>query len=119
MSATPTPIIRELAQVIAMIDRGRFARSANEALREAIESVRAQPGEKGKAEITLKLEVAVQGDMIQFKPKLIAKLPDGEHFAPLVLWDHDGGLSTQHPSQLGMFDDVNQRDTAHPKAAGA
>jgi hypothetical protein len=101
------PVIRSLSQVIGMIDRGAFQKSADEALREAIESVRAQPGEKGKATITLEMEVAVQGEMIQFKPKLKCKLPDGQSFAPLVLWDHDGGLTAQHPSQMGMFEDVN------------
>ena len=96
-------LIRRFSEMIGLIQRGQFERSLDEGLRECLETLRSQPGEKGKATITIDLVIAVQGDMVQISPKLKVKLPEGEGFTPLMLWDHDGALSTQHPNQFSMF----------------
>lgn len=96
-------LIRRFSEVIAMIDRGKLEQSANEAIREALETLGNQPGEKGKATITVSLEFIYEKGLVNIKPKLTAKLPDGDVFSPLVLWEHEGALSAQHPSQIDMF----------------
>lgn len=100
----PANLIRRFSEIIAMFDRGRLEASANEAIAEALETLKNQPGEKGKATITLSIEFAYEKGLVNLKPKLTAKLPEGETFSPLVLWEHDGALSTQHPSQFDMFE---------------
>lgn len=112
-------LIRRFSEVLGMIDRGKLEASLNEALRESLETIRAQPGEKGKATITLTVEVAAQGEMVQLKPKLTVKLPEGGGYAPLVLWDHEGALTAQHPNQLSMFTGPREAPAAEeaPKAA--
>lgn len=103
MSDQSPRVVRRFSEVLSLIDRGRFEQSLNEAMREAVEAIRAQPGEKGKATITLEIGIAAQGDMMQVSPKLKVKLPEGDTFTPLVLWDYEGGFSLQHPSQIDMF----------------
>jgi hypothetical protein len=112
-------IIRRFTEMLALIDKGKLERTLDDSLREALETLRAQPGEKGKAEINLNLTVAVQNDMVQIVPKLKMKLPEGEVFAPLTVWDHDGGLSMQHPSQISMFREVDKEEGDVQKATTA
>lgn len=96
-------LIRRFSEILGLIDRGRFETSLNDAMREAIEAIRAQPGEKGKASIKIEMEIAAQGEMMQIKPKLVVKLPEGASYTPLVLWDYEGSFTAQHPSQIDMF----------------
>lgn len=96
-------LIRRFSEILSLIARGQFEASLNDAMREAVEAIRAQPNEKGKANIKIELEIAAQGDMMQIKPKLVVKLPEGESYQPLVLWDYEGAFSVQHPSQIDMF----------------
>lgn len=98
-------LIRRFSEMIALVDRGKFERSLDEGIRECLEAIRAQPGEKGKATMSIELNIAAQGEMVQITPKLKVKLPEGEAFVPLVLWDFEGQLSTQHPNQFSMFKD--------------
>lgn len=103
MSDPNARLIRRFSEILGLIDRGRFETSLNDAMREAVEAIRAQPGEKGKANIKIELEIAAQGEMMQIKPKLVVKLPEGSGYTPLVLWDYEGAFSVQHPSQIDMF----------------
>lgn len=111
-------LVRRFSEVVGLIDRGRFENSLNDALREAVEAIRAQPGEKGKATIDISIEIAAQGEMMQVKPKLKVKLPEGEAFSPLVLWDYEGAFSLQHPSQLDIFQ-PREAPAAEAKVAAA
>jgi hypothetical protein len=113
-----TGLIRRLADVLSMADRGRFEASCNEALTEALESLKQDPSGKGTADIVISLKIAMKNEMVQISPALKCKLPDGKSFAPLVLWEHEGALSTQHPHQIGMFDKGDDKVTALPQAGG-
>lgn len=101
-----------------MIDRGKLEASANEAIREALETLAAQPGSKGKATVTVSIEIGYDKGLVNIKPKLTAKLPEGDVFTPLVLWEHDGALSAQHPSQIDMFQPREAAATPAKVAAG-
>jgi hypothetical protein len=113
-------LVRRFTEVLGLIARGEFVQSCDEAMRNAVEAIRAQPGEKGKAHISIDIEIAAQGEMMQVKPKLKVKLPEGDVFTPLVLWDHEGAFSLQHPSQIDMFQPrAVKTDGAEQKAAVA
>jgi hypothetical protein len=116
-------LIRRFSEMIGLVERGAFERSLDEGIRECLEAIRSQPGEKGKASMHIELHIAAQGEMVQIVPKLKVKLPEGEAFTPLVLWDVDGQLSTQHPSQFSMFKEKEGnveplKPTTNPLAAG-
>jgi hypothetical protein len=114
-------LVRRFVEILGLIARGDFERSLDDGMRKAVEAIRAQPGEKGKAMINISIEIAAQGEMMQVKPKLTMKLPEGDVFTPLVLWDHEGAFSLQHPSQIDMFQAPRavKTDSAEPKAAVA
>lgn len=118
-TTSPPRLVRRFTEIVSLIDRGKLESSANEALREALETLENQPGEKGKATITLSLEITLNKGMVQIKPKLTAKLPEGELFSPLVVWTHDGALSLQHPSQLDIFAPKVAGEKPTDKAAAA
>jgi hypothetical protein len=116
--ATANPrLVRSYTDIIGLIDRGKLLQSANEAIREALETLENQPSEKGKATITLALEFTFEKGMVQVKPKLTAKLPEGETFSPLVVWTHEGALSLEHPSQIDLFRGPRAAPAEQPKAA--
>lgn len=98
-------IIRRVVDLIAMTERGAYARRLDADLSKCIDALQAQQGGKGTAQITIKIDIAAQGDMIQIavdhgEPKL----PRGPKAPPLMLWAVDGQLSTQHPNQHAMFE---------------
>ena len=107
-------LIRRFSEMIGLIQRGDFERSLDEGIRECLEAIRAQPNEKGKATMTITLQIAAQGEMVQIAPKLAVKLPEGDTFTPLVLWDYEGQLSTQHPNQFSMFKDKEKAGNVEP-----
>lgn len=100
---TDARLVRRFSEVVSLIDRGKLETACNEAMREALTALSERPDQKGKATIKLELEVSLQGELTQIKPKLTVKLPEGGAFAPLVVWQHEGALSLQHPSQIDMF----------------
>jgi len=100
MSARP---IRRFLELVGLLDRGNFAAACDEQLAETISTLESTPAQKGKATITITIDVTYEKGLINVRPSLKAKLPEGEAFGSTVLWAHDGALSTQHPSQTDMF----------------
>lgn len=96
-------LIRRFSEVLALLSRGTFETACNAAVQEAIETLEAQPGEKGKAKVTIELDIAYQKGMVTLTPHLKSKLPESADFGQDVLWTHEGALSTQHPSQIDLF----------------
>jgi hypothetical protein len=82
----------------------------------AIASLENQPTEKGSATITLTVTLNFESGRLDIKPSVKSKLPEEKSFAGTPFWSHDGGLSTQHPSQADMFGprdaEERQRETA-------
>jgi hypothetical protein len=109
-------LIRRFTEMLGLLDRGKFESKLNTALNEAIDSLETQPAEKGKATLTLTLNLAYQGGMLQVLPEIKSKLPEADKSGPTMFWTHEGALSTQHPQQIDLEETI--RD-ATPKASAA
>jgi hypothetical protein len=99
----PVRTIRKFDEMLGLLSRGKFAEKCDEALTHAIETLEQLPGEKGKATITLKIELAYQNGRLDINPDVKSKLPEGDKFSATPFWTYEGGLSVQHPSQIDMF----------------
>jgi len=110
-------LIRRFSEVLALLDRGNFEQKVNEAVTDALETLGSQASEKGKATITIAMDLTFDKGMVQIKPTLKSKLPEAESFSPTVLWVHDGAFSTQHPSQTDMFSDSDKSERATASTA--
>jgi hypothetical protein len=106
--------IRNFDEMLKLLNRGRFAEKCDKALTEAIETLEQLPGEKGRAKITVVIDIAYQAGRLDINPDVKSKLPDEDKFSSTCFWTHEGGLSVQHPSQIDMFAgprDASPRDT--------
>jgi hypothetical protein len=99
-------LIRSFAETLGLLDRGAFVSKCNNALTEAIENLEGQPSEKGKATITVTLDLTYDKGMLQVLPSLKSKLPEAERSAATIFWAHEGALSTQHPSQIDLEESI-------------
>lgn len=114
----PSRLIRRFSEILGLLDRGQFEAKCSEAVAEAIESLKGQPGEKGKATVTVSLEIAFDQGLVNIKPSLKSKLPEARTFASTVLWaTEDGALSAQHPSQVDLEDHIRKVTTPTPQLA--
>lgn len=95
--------IRRIADVLGLLNRGRFVEKCDEHLATAIETLEALPDEKGTAKITIEITVAYQAGRVDIRPAVKLKLPDEKAFTETPFWTAEGGLSVQHPSQSDMF----------------
>lgn len=100
MSTTP---IRRFIGMLEMLNRGRFIEKCDEHLVEAIRMLEALPNERGRAAITLSINIAFESGRIEIVPQVKSKLPEDKAFPGTPFWTHDGALSVQHPSQTDMF----------------
>lgn len=96
-------LIRKFVEVLGLLDRGRFEDACNEALTDAVGALEQLPKEKGKATITVTLELTYEKGLFNVLPVVKTKLPEGDAFGRTPFWGHEGALSTQHPSQIDMF----------------
>lgn len=110
-------LIRRFTETLSLLDRGAFESKCNAALTEALDNLVNQPTEKGKASISVTLDLTYDKGMLQVMPSLKSKLPEAERSGATIFWPHEGALSTQHPSQIDLEDAI--RDTAAPKTAVA
>ncbi|MFC3693097.1 hypothetical protein [Chenggangzhangella methanolivorans] len=112
--------IRKFFQLLGLIERNRFEQACDEALAKSIEALQVAPEGKGKATITLTVEIAVQKEMINVVPKIVVKLPDDKAFrgTPFFLWE--GEITTQHPNQMDMLEPrevgASRHEPAHERA---
>lgn len=95
--------IRRFTDMLGLLSRGRFVEKCDEHLQAAIESLENLPTEKGTATITLTVTLNFESGRMDIKPSVKSKLPEEKSFAGTPFWSHEGGLSTQHPSQADMF----------------
>ncbi|MFC3693391.1 hypothetical protein [Chenggangzhangella methanolivorans] len=109
--------IRNFLELVGILQRGVVAEKLNEALATTVETLQALPGGKGKAVITLTVEVACDQDRIDVLPAIKCKLPEDKAFARTPFWAFEGALSTQHPSQMDMWG--APRDATAPRAEPA
>lgn len=111
-------IIRHVVDLIKMTDRGAYSRRLDADLTKCIDTLTALHEGKGKATITLKIDIVSQNGLMQVtvdhdEPKL----PRGPKSPPLMLWAVDGQLSTQHPNQHAMtFEGANVAPINTPPA---
>jgi len=97
--------------MLGLLDRGQFVPKLNAALTEALETLASQPNEKGKASLTLKIDLTYEKGMVQIVPSINSKLPESDKSGPTILFEHDGALSTQHPSQIDLEEHLREVKT--------
>lgn len=95
--------IRSFAEMIGLLNQGRFAEKCDEHLTGALETLAALPGEKGTATLTLTITFNYDSGRIDIKPAVKSKLPEEKAFGGTPFWTYEGGLSVQHPSQIDLF----------------
>lgn len=117
MAARP---IRNLLQLLGLVERGDFAVACNEHLTKALETLSEQPKGEGKATITITLEIVSKKGLTNVTPKVASKLPEGQTFGSTPFWIVEDGLSTQHPDQMDMLAprpvDGRREEPAHERA---
>ena len=95
--------IRTLSELLGLLDRGRVGEALDEHMRQLIKALEDLPSEKGKARLTLDIDVAFQGGQFSILPSIKMKLPQGKAFNPTTLWASQGEFSVQHPNQVDLF----------------
>lgn len=109
-------LIRRFTETLSLLDRGSFESKCNAALTDALETLASQPTEKGKASVTITLDLAYDKGMVQVVPSIKSKLPEADRSGATIFWAHEGSLSTQHPLQHDLEDSIRE---ATPKTAVA
>jgi hypothetical protein len=95
--------IRNLDQLIGLLNKGRFAEKCDEELLRVMEALAELPGEKGKAKITIEITIARDHELVNVVPVVKAKLPETGTFSATPFWEDGGALSVEHPNQRDMF----------------
>lgn len=105
--------IRRFTDVLGLLSRGKFAEKCDEHFEEAIRALEALPTEKGSATINLAITLNFDSGRLDIKPSIKSKLPEEKAFSGTPFWTHEGGVSTQHPSQADMFGprDAGERES--------
>lgn len=111
--------IRRFADMLGLLNRGRFVEACDEHLTKAIETLEALPSESGTATITVTVTVAYEGGRLEIKPKVQSKLPESKAFAGTPFWAYEGGLSVQHPSQMDLLAGPREATDPARERAGA
>lgn len=96
-------VFRRFIDIVGLLNRGAFAERCDAHLADAIATLDQLPEEKGKATITVTLDLVFEGGRIDVRPAVKSKLPETRAFSPTAFWSHEGAMSVQHPSQFDMF----------------
>lgn len=104
-------VIRDYRTVIELVARGRLVERLDEQIRDVLEALEASDDEKAKASLTVTLSFQRMADRTDVHGACKVVLPPDLPLPSLTLFNVEGGLSLQHPSQLDMF--------AGPRDAGA
>ncbi|MBO9457941.1 MULTISPECIES: hypothetical protein [Stappiaceae] len=104
--------IRNLGELIGLLNRGRFVEKCNEELERVMMALEDLPEQKGKAKITLEITIARQQELVNITPVVKAKLPESGTFSATPFWESDGALSVEHPNQRDMFAGPRKADPA-------
>lgn len=97
------PIVRRFTDLLGVLNRGRFTEKCDQHLASMMEQLEALPEQKGKATLTVTIEVAYQEGRLEVRPAVKSKLPEEKGFTGTPFWSVGGGFSVQHPSQSDMF----------------
>lgn len=96
--------LTQATEILGHLQRGDVAAMASAEIRDTIKSLQdaAGPKRKVKGSVTIKLNFEVQGQSIAIDPEITSKRPRIEHGKSMYFITGDGGISTEHPQQLGM-----------------
>jgi hypothetical protein len=96
--------IHRFTDLIGLLNRGHFVEKCDEHLQKTIAHLESLPDRKGTATITITLTCDFMDGQTNVTPAVKSKLPEEKGgFNATPFWSHDGGFSTQHPSQFDMF----------------
>lgn len=97
--------VRQYTDIIARIERGDAAHDLTMEIAKVLESLRdaAGPKSKAKGSVTLKLEFAVEGQVVEIAADISSKMPKLKRARTVMFLTADGQLSDEHPDQPDMF----------------
>lgn len=99
--------ITQATDVLAILEDGEFAHEATNEIQTVLAKLRdmAPPKGKGvKGSVTIKLAFDVTGNQVEIAAALESKTPKATRGRSFFFVRPDGALSTEHPSQMAMFD---------------
>lgn len=105
--------IRDVTQLIGMMERGDLAAALNEELREVITGCQDAAGGKGtaKGKLSLVLAVEVKGDTLTLEGEIVSKPPKIKRRSSTYFVGANGEILTEHPQQVDMFPrDARERE---------
>jgi len=97
-------LIRSFAEAAGLMSRGAFNDKVDADLKRVVKALEELgPEGKGKARITVKLDLSYVAGQFSITPSVEAKMPADKGFPPTAFWSVDGALTVEHPSQIDMF----------------
>ena len=99
--------ITQATDILAILEDGDFAHEATTEIENVLSKLRDLAPPKGKAvkgSVTIKLGFEVVGNQVEIAAALESKTPKATRGRSFFFVRADGALSTEHPSQISMFD---------------
>jgi hypothetical protein len=109
--------IRDAQTIIGMLEGGEVAASLGTEITETLAKLKelcgGNPKAKVKGNVTLKINLAVEGSTVTIDAEIDSKRPKPVRGSSFYWVMDDGSLSTEHPQQTDMFSgkprDVSER----------
>lgn len=101
MAARP---IREVKELLGLLESGKLAPALNAELRKALLHLMelSADGRKVAGTVTLDLKLSVSGKEVEFFPTIKSKLPNPPRGRSFFWLTDNGEISTEHPTQVAM-----------------
>lgn len=108
-----TRIIRDFRTLVELVARGRLVEKLDREVGELLAALDAA-GDDGKASLTLTLTLQRVGDKTDVRAAVKTAPPADKPLPAATLFNAEGGLSLQHPSQIDLF--AGPRDASSKQA---
>ena len=105
-----TRVIRDFRTITELIARGRLVEKLDAQILNLIEALEDSDDDKSKASLQLTLTFQRIGEKTDIRATYKATPPPDKPLPAVTLFNVEGGLSLQHPSQIDMF--AGPRDAA-------
>lgn len=102
--------IKDATVMLGMLEDGQLMRDFSASISDTLRTLREQAGARDslKGSVTLVINLSVQGDTVEIEPTLSAKTPPPKR-GKSFFWTIGDDLSTEHPRQTNLFEDVNAK----------
>ncbi|MDJ0403967.1 hypothetical protein QNA23_10780 [Rhodococcus erythropolis] len=103
MSDKETPVVREFADIIKELDRGRVHNELGDRLHELIAAAQ-DTGKGGSITLTIGVVPDSKTQMLRFATKVVGKMPAAARAESLFFVDKNGNPTRQDPHQIALFE---------------